>query len=220
MDCFPGTVGPYQVFIMCACHILLWGLAHWGQDCLTVPGGVGHRYKCGGDTCQKIEIQNNNIKSTCITKAELGQQTDKCLRKTEWIVTPGSSERVQMQRAAVSAVMKEGFAGCPKGKTMRWVLSLLIIGSITAVISSLPVLVLLLIHYFKKRVELYFMSFEYTKSPRSSKVWTSRCGMLFRREVAKTQLDVSTNPPEDRMEGALLSRLSRRESVASWEASG
>lgn len=43
--------------------------------------------------------------------------------------------------------------------------------------------------------------------------------MLFRREVAKKQLDVNVNLPEDWMEGALLSRLSRHESAASWEAS-
>lgn len=43
--------------------------------------------------------------------------------------------------------------------------------------------------------------------------------MLFRREVAKEQLDVNVNPLEDWMEGALLSRQSRHESAASWEAS-
>lgn len=63
------------------------------------------------------------------------------------------------------------------------------------------------------------MPFEYTKSPRGSKVWISRCGMLFRREVAKEQLDVNVNPLEDWMEGALLSRQFRHESAASWEAS-
>lgn len=58
-------------------------------------------------------------------------------------------------------------------------LKLLIIGSITAVISSLPMLVLLLIHYFKKkkRVELYSMPFEYTKSPRGSKVEFGQVGV-------------------------------------------
>lgn len=43
--------------------------------------------------------------------------------------------------------------------------------------------------------------------------------MLFRREVAKEQLDANVNPLEDWMEGALLSRLSRHECAASWEAS-
>lgn len=43
--------------------------------------------------------------------------------------------------------------------------------------------------------------------------------MLFRREVAKEQLDVNIHPLEDWMEGALLSRQSRHESAASWEAS-
>lgn len=63
------------------------------------------------------------------------------------------------------------------------------------------------------------MPFEYTISPWGSRVWTSRWGMLFRREVAKKQLDVNINLPGDWMEGALLSRLSGHESAASWEAS-
>lgn len=96
-------------------------------------------------------------------------------------------------------------------------LGLLIIGSITAVISSLAGFIANALFKKKKRVELYSMPFEYTKSPRGSRVWISRCVMLFRREVVKEQLNVNVNPLEDWMD--LLSRQSRHESAASWEAS-
>lgn len=46
---------------------------------------------------------------------------------------------------------KKGLLVALKKRRLGWVLGLLIIGSITAVISSLPMLVLLLIHYLKRK---------------------------------------------------------------------
>lgn len=46
---------------------------------------------------------------------------------------------------------KKGLLVALKKRRRAWVLGLRIIGSITAVISSLPMLVLLLMHYLKKK---------------------------------------------------------------------
>lgn len=75
---------------------------------------------------------------------------------------------------------KKGLLVALKKRRCRVVLWLLTTGSVTAVISSFPMLVLLLIHSLKReRVELYSMSFEYPKSPRGSKVEFGQVGGEF-----------------------------------------
>lgn len=82
MDCFPDSrpmPGLHNV-----------GMPHLALGFSTLRAGLTYSSRwCGPQIhmweryLSEMEIQNNSIRSTCVTKTELGPQTDKCLGKTE-----------------------------------------------------------------------------------------------------------------------------------------
>lgn len=147
---FPKSelLSPYWVFLMWLCHILLWGSTHWGQGWLTAPDGVGHKCIYGRDPCQKIEIQNNSIKSTFVKRQSWVNRQISVWGKQNRLFSQEQVEGFRCDKQTQIQSCKKGLLVALKKRRCGWVSWILIIGSITVVISSLPMPVVLLIRYF------------------------------------------------------------------------